>query len=159
MARQGSGVLRALTVVSIVLTLCVCAVLGVSMYTLGKSISSSLMGTMIQEGDGLPFGIDIMTDAAGNTVITFIFTARNPGLLETKVALNLRILSVDGEVIVEDNGEIRVPPGSESELPLSLTIPPEFADMHQLKGVVSMECRTLFDLIGIAISIEMEDGE
>ena len=100
MARQGSGVLRALTVVSIVLTLCVYAVLGVSMYTLGKSISSSLMGTMIQEGDGLPFGIDIMTDAAGNIVITFIFTARNPGLLETKVVLNLSILSVDGEVIV-----------------------------------------------------------
>ena len=80
-------------------------------------------------------------------------------LMEVSVALNLMLLSVDGEVIIEDNGEIRVPPGSESELPLSLTIPPEFADMHQLKGVVSMEYRTLFDLIGITISIEMEGGE
>ena len=159
MATQSRGVLRALTVVFIVLTICVYAVLGVSTYTLARSISSSLMGITMQEGDLLPFGINTTIDAVGNMVISFIFTVRNPGLLEIKVTLNMRILSVDGEVIAEDTGEIRVRPGLESKLPLSLTIQPKFVNLHELRGVVSIKYRTLFDLIGTKVSIDMGGGE
>jgi len=117
------------------------------------------MGITMQEGDLLPFGINTTIDAVGNMVISFIFTVRNPGLLEIKVTLNMRILSVDGEVIAEDTGEIRVRPGLESKLPLSLTIQPKFVNLHELRGVVSIKYRTLFDLIGTKVSIDMGGGE
>lgn len=159
MVRQGRNVLRALTIVFIVLTISVYTVLGVSMYTLVSSISSSLMDITMQEGDSLPFGINSTIDAEGKMVISFIFTARNPGLLETKVTLNIRILSLDGKVIAEDTGEIRVRPGLESKLPLSLTIQPNFVNLHELRGLVSIKYRTLFDLIGTEISIDLEGGE
>jgi len=150
---------RILTVVSIVATLCVFAVIGASNYTLATSLTESLMGLLEEppEGEG-PLGMQMIIDPSGGVTLTLPFTVQNPGLMEVSVTLNLTLLSVDGEVIAEGSDSKRIPLGSSDELVVSLYVSPEDAVMFETSPPIwrlLFECRTLFDLVGIAVSAEM----
>ena len=154
MAGKSKSILRILTVVSIVATLCVYVVVGFSVYTLTSSIAGTLMDLT-----GAPEELfEATTDPAGGLTLTLRFTAKNPGLMEVSAASNLVLLSVDGEVIVEGSDVERIPSGSSRELVVSLHVSAEDAEMFETSPPVirlQFECRTLLDLIGLAISIEI----
>ena len=92
---NGKSIFRILTVVSIVASLCVFAVMAVSGYTLAASFVKSLTGLMEPPEGEEP--LEMTVDPAGGVTLTLLFTAKNPGLLEVSVTLNLMLLSVDGE--------------------------------------------------------------
>lgn len=153
---NGKSIVRILTVVSIVASLCVFAVMGVSGYTLAASFAESLLGFMEPpEGEET---LEMTVDPAGGVTLTLLFTAKNPGLMEVSVTLNLMLLSVDGVVIAEGSDSKRIPSRSSDELVVILHISPEDAAMFETSPPVPhlhFECRTLLDLVGIAISVEM----
>lgn len=159
---KSKGIVRILTIVSIVVTLCIFTIYGVSGYTLGASLTESFMGFFEESPEGeTPPGMQMSGDPSTGITLTLSFTAQNPGLLEVSVTLNLKILSVDGEVIAEGVGSKRIPPGLSDELVASLHIPPDKAETylvpesHDLVLSIFFECRTLFDLVGIAVSAEI----
>jgi len=155
LAGKSKSILRILTVVSIAATLCVYAVMGVSGYTLAASLAESLMGLMGAPGEEL---LEMTIDPAGGVTLTLTFTGKNSGLMEVSATSNLELLSVDGEVIAEGSDSKRIPPGSSGELVVSLYVSPEDAAMFETSPPVirlRFECRTLLDLVGLAISLEI----
>jgi len=153
---KGKGVVRVLAVVSIVATLCVYAVMGVSGYTLAVSFAQSVMGLQSS-------GMQMSGDPSTGVTLTLPIVMRNPGLLEVNATLKLKLLSVDKEVIAEGVGSKRIPPGSSENLIVSLYVSPEKAQTYLTdpSGVtfsISFEFRTLFNLVGMSISVEMGGG-
>jgi len=93
-------------------------------------------------------------DPSTGITLTLPITVRNPGLLEISITLDVKVLSVGGEVIAEDINSKRIPPGSSHALSVSLFVPPD--KVEDLAGVrIFFECRTLFDLVGISLSAEV----
>jgi len=155
---NGKRINKIVTVVSIVASLCVYALMGISGYTLSVSIAETVMGLEPQEGEEQ---LEMTIDPDGGVTFTLLFNAHNPGLMEVSVALDFMLLSADGEVIAEGSDSKRIPSGSSDELVVSLHVSPEDAVMFVTSPPVPhlhFECRTLSDLIGMAISVEMGGG-
>ena len=150
------GIVRAVTVVSIVASLCVYAVMGVSGYTSAISFFESAMGALQTPSR------QMTGDPSTGFTLTLSITARNPGLLEVGATLNLKLLTVDREVIAEGVGSKRIPPGSSDQLVVILHISADKAatltDPNAIMFSILLECRTLFDLVGISASVEMTGG-
>jgi len=156
---NGKRITKILTIVSIVASLCVYAVIAVSSYTLAVSFSESVMSLQSQEGEEL---LEMTTDPTGGLILILRFTVHNPGLMEISVTLDLMLLSSGGEVITEGRDSKRIPSGSSDELVVSLYLSPENTVIFETSPSVfnvDFECRTLLDLIGIAISIEIGGEE
>jgi len=145
LAGKSKGILRLLTVVSIVATLGVYAVIIASSYTMATSLAQNAMGLTAFQVSG---------DPSTGITLTLPITVRNPGLLEISITLDVKVLSVGGEVIAEDIDYKRIPSGSSHALSVSLFVPPD--KVENLAGVrIFFECRTLFDLVGISLSAEV----
>jgi hypothetical protein len=86
----------------------------------------------------------------------------NPGLLDTNLSLELNLLA-DGEKITGDSSSVSIAAGSQETLSLSLMV--ESADMERIisQGLetsmeVTIGLRTLYDLVGISNTIELQGG-
>jgi len=150
---KSKSIVRIMTIVSIVATVCVYAVMGVSAYTSVASLAQSVMGLQSS-------GMQMSGDPSTGVTLTLSATVWNPGLLEVSATLKLKLLSADKEVIAEGVGSKRIPLGSSENLIVSLYVPPEKAqtylkDSHSVTFSISFEFRTLFDLVGMSISVEM----
>jgi len=148
LAGKSKGILRILTVVSIVATLSVYAVTIVSGYTSAVSFAQNAMGIASSE-------MQISGDPSTGITFTFLLPVQNPGLLEVTATLNLKALSAAEEVIAEGVSSKRIPPGSSDELFVSLFVPPNEVEAFA-RGRIFLECRTLFNLVGISLSLEGE---
>jgi len=146
LAGKSKGILRILTVVSIVATLCVDVVMAVSGYNSAVSFVQNAMGIASSE-------MQTSGDSSTGITLTFLLPVQNPGLLEVTATINLKILSVGDEVIAEGVDSKRIPPGSSDELFVSLFVPPDKVEAFA-RGRIFLECRTLFDLVGISLSYE-----
>lgn len=148
--------LKALEITGTVLTIVLLAVTAISMHTLAVSF----MGSFQVEGEQAPFTVEITQDPAGGVNVRFSMLVRNDGVLEARMRLNVRVLSPDGAVIAEGEDLKIVSPGSYDTLTVSLSVSAEEAgrylsDSDQPRISMLFECRTLYDLIGAGIRVEV----
>jgi len=148
--------LKALEITGTVLMIVLLAVTAISMHTLVVSFMGSFQG----EGEQAPFTVETTQDPAGGVNVRFSMLVRNDGMLEARMRLNVRVLSLGREVIAEGENSKVLSPGSYDTLTVSLSVSAEEArrylsDSDQPQISMLFECRTFFDLIGMGIQVEV----
>jgi len=147
---------RALTVCTIILEICLFAVLFSSIYTLSVSLQDSLRGG----GEQGPFIVEQKVDpSSGGMTILYSLSVRNGGLFETSLLLKIQLLSQEARVISEGTDLKRIAPGSFAELKVTLLLSKEDIAAHSLETrrpriAFSLDCRTFYDLFGMGLSAE-----
>ncbi len=126
-----------------------------SIYTVTIVLQSSISG----EGLAMELTVDEFT---GKGLLHLELNPSNPGLLDTDLSLELNLLA-DGEKITGDSSSVSIAAGSQETLSLNLMV--EAADMERIisQGLetsmeVTIGLRTLYDLVGISNTIELQGG-
>jgi hypothetical protein len=126
-----------------------------SIYTLTMVLQSSISG----EGLAMELTVD---ESTGRGLLQLELNPSNPGLLDTDLSLELNLLA-DGEKITGDSSSVSIAAGSQETLSLNLMV--EAADMERIisQGLetsmeVTIGLRTLYDLVGISNTIELQGG-
>ena len=127
----------------------------VSIYTVTMVLQSSISG----EGLAMELTVD---ESTGRGLLQLELNPSNPGLLDTDLSLELNLLA-DGEKITGDSSSVSIAAGSQEALSLNLMV--EAADMERIisQGLetsmeVTIGLRTLYDLVGISNTIELQGG-
>lgn len=126
-----------------------------SIYTVTMVLQSSISG----EGLSMELTVD---ESTGRGLLQLELNPSNPGLLDTDLFLELNLLA-DGEKITGDSSSVSIAAGSQETLSLNLMV--EAADMERIisQGLetsmeVTIGLRTLYDLVGISNTIELQGG-
>jgi hypothetical protein len=126
-----------------------------SIYTVTMVLQSSISG----EGLAMELTVD---ESTGRGLLQLELNPSNPGLLDTDLSLELNLLA-DGEKITGDSSSVSIAAGSQETLSLNLMV--EAADMERIisQGLetsmeVTIGLRTLYDLVGISNTIELQGG-
>ncbi len=126
-----------------------------SIYTVTMVLQSSISG----EGLAMELTVD---ESTGRGLLQLELNPSNPGLLDTDLSLELNLLA-DGEKITGDSSSVSIAAGSQEALSLNLMV--EAADMERIisQGLetsmeVTIGLRTLYDLVGISNTIELQGG-
>ena len=126
-----------------------------SIYTVTMVLQSSISG----EGLAMELTVD---ESTGRGLLHLELNPSNPGLLDTDLSLELNLLA-DGEKITGDSSSVSIAAGSQETLSLNLMV--EAADMERIisQGLetsmeVTIGLRTLYDLVGISNTIELQGG-
>ncbi len=126
-----------------------------SIYTVTMVLQSSISG----EGLAMELTVD---ESTGRGLLHLELNSSNPGLLDTDLSLELNLLA-DGEKITGDSSSVSIAAGSQETLSLNLMV--EAADMERIisQGLetsmeVTIGLRTLYDLVGISNTIELQGG-
>jgi hypothetical protein len=126
-----------------------------SIYTLTMVLQSSISG----EGLAMELTVD---ESTGRGLLQLELNPSNPGLLDTDLSLELNLLA-DGEKITGDSSSVSIAAGSQEALSLNLMV--KAADMERIisQGLetsmeVTIGLRTLYDLVGISNTIELQGG-
>jgi hypothetical protein len=140
--------------------LCLFALLFVSVYTM----SASVAGIFMHAEEGMPLSIEQKVDSSLDTAtLMFALDAENRGLLDIRLTLEFRLFSPTGEVIAEVADSKLISPGSIERLELVMTLPLVISEGYMNEGSalvlrMALECRTLFDLVGAGIQVQLESG-
>lgn len=126
-----------------------------SIYTVTMVLQSSISG----EGLAMELTVD---ESTGRGLLQLELNPSNPGLLDTDLSLELNLLA-DGEKITGDSSSVSIAAGSQEALSLNLMV--EADDMERIisQGLetsmeVTIGLRTLYDLVGISNTIELQGG-
>ncbi len=126
-----------------------------SIYTVTMVLQSSISG----EGLAMELTVD---ESTGRGLLQLELNPSNPGLLDTDLSLELNLLA-NGEKITGDSSSVSIAAGSQETLSLNLMV--EAADMERIisQGLetsmeVTIGLRTLYDLVGISNTIELQGG-
>jgi hypothetical protein len=126
-----------------------------SIYTVTMVLQTSISG----EGLAIELTVD---ESTGRGLLQLELNPSNPGLLDTDLSLELNLLA-DGEKITGDSSSVSIAAGSQETLSLNLMV--EAADMERIisQGLetsmeVTIGLRTLYDLVGISNTIELQGG-
>jgi hypothetical protein len=126
-----------------------------SIYTVTMVLQTSISG----EGLAIELTVD---ESTGRGLLQLELNPSNPGLLDTDLSLELNLLA-DGEKITGDSSSVSIAAGSQEALSLNLMV--EAADMERIisQGLetsmeVTIGLRTLYDLVGISNTIELQGG-
>jgi hypothetical protein len=126
-----------------------------SIYTVTMVLQSSISG----EGLAMELTVD---ESTGRGLLQLELNPSNPGLLDTDLSLELNLLA-DGEKITGDSSSVSIAAGSQEALSLNLMV--KAADMERIisQGLetsmeVTIGLRTLYDLVGISNTIELQGG-
>lgn len=126
-----------------------------SIYTVTMVLQSSISG----EGLAMELTVD---ESTGRGLLQLELNPSNPGLLDTDLSLGLNLLA-DGEKITGDSSSVSIAAGSQETLSLKLMV--EAADMERIISQeletsmeVTIGLRTLYDLVGISNTIELQGG-
>jgi len=132
-------------------------IFAISIYTL----QSSFAVLASAEGEKPPIRMNMdINPSTGAATLTFLADVRNEGFLDLFALLKLKLLSEDRRVIAEGSDSGQVSLRSTDVLMVKMTLSREDAEKY-LSGTakailyVLLEYRTFFNLIGIAISLEM----
>lgn len=117
------------------------------------TVVSSFMVTLSPEEGKEPLKVEI--SPSGDAV--FSLKAKNSGLLDSTMKLNIKMMSKD-EVVAEGEESLTLPPRAEDELRLKLKLAKE--QMEELKTAhsktfFSFESRTLYGLAGMGVRAEI----
>lgn len=97
------------------------------------------------------FKLDVIRDPETNAEnITFRLSVKNLGLMDNRMNVGLKFLSSDGKILTADNKTNIISPSSTEEFLLKLSLSEnDLEKIPESDFIVSVESRTLFDLVGI----------
>lgn len=149
-ARFLKGWIILLGVLVLVLEVGILGVLFASIYTIS--------GSMMQINPGA-FQMKEERGESGEVKYVISFDFKNQRWLGMEVGLGLKLISEEGEVIVESKDTKKIPAGGTGKLVIKMEITPEDIIKHSLeskKPKVGMffEGRTFFGLIGLGFRVE-----
>ena len=126
-----------------------------SIYTLTMVLQSSISG----EGLAMELTVD---ESTGRGLLQLELNPSNPGLLDTDLSLELNLLA-DGEKITGDSSSVSIAAGSQEALSLNLMVEADEMERIISQGLetsmeVTIGLRTLYDLVGISNTIELQGG-
>ena len=145
---------RALRYCIISLVVLTIALFAVSIHTLFTGLAGAIQGET--------FGLNLDEDeATGDWLITFDANPRNPGLLGTRLFIQLQILSVDGEQLAANSTSVYIAPGGRGQFSLTLFIPREDIQRYitgEEEGIFEMKfgISTLADLVGFTQTMRIQ---
>ncbi len=151
---------RIVGAVIVAVELCLFALFFVSVYTM----STSVAGIFMRTEEGLPISMEQTVDSSSGTVtLRFALDVENRGLLDIRLTVELSLLSPDGGVITGVSDSKLISPGSIGRLVLAMPLQLDVFEgyLHGGRAPVlgmALECRTLFDLVGVGVQVQLESG-
>ncbi len=101
-------------------------------------------------------------EATGSGSLQLELHPSNPGLLAADLSMEISLLA-DGEEIASDSSSVALVAGSSEVLSLNMVV--DAADMERIfrqqletSMEVTVDLRTLYDLVGISNTIEFQEG-
>lgn len=132
-----------------IIQLLVFVLFAISIFTILSSFVSSLM-----TGEGNePFAVKF--NSPGEAV--FVFDAKNSGLLESKMRLRIGIIP-EGKILVEQEKSIKLKPKEEGKMEFVFNLTEDQvkkATTLQSKVTLLFECRTIHELVGVGVKLEV----
>ncbi len=126
-----------------------------SIYTITAILSTSMAG----EGLAMELTVD---EATGVGTLQLELAPFNPGFLETDLSVEL-ILLAEGESIASDSSTVTLAAGSEEPLLLDLVVDADDMERIITDGLetsleITFSLRTLYNMVGISNTIEIQGG-
>ena len=157
-ANQVRGILKPAKILGVIIAVVqLASVLAfvLSIYTVTSVLQSSMSG----EGLAMELTVD---ESTGVGLLQLELYPSNPGFLDTDLSLELNLLA-DGEMIASDSSSVSLSAGAQETLSLSLMVDAD--DMERIinQGLetsmeVTIALRTLYDLVGISNTLELQGG-
>ncbi len=105
------------------------------------------------------FKSDIISDPTTNReTLIFRLKVDNPGLIDNKMSIKLQLLSPEGNVLASGLDTKTISAGSTEELLITISLSQDILEDIKPSLLLSIQSRTLFDLVGVGVSTKVESG-
>ncbi len=138
---------KILRIVSLALVVIAMAIFAASMYTVTKTLRSSLFVEGVEE----PIQIDVLGDPIKGT-LEGVASLRvvGEGLMSTNVSATVEILDIQGNVLFSVSNSTMISPGEVKYLTMRFSL--SGIDIRTLNASLRLRFRAFFNLIGVEFS-------